>query len=148
MSLKVLRTDHGGEFTFREFNNICSEHGVHRQLTAAYSSQQNGVAERKNQTIMNLIRSMLPEKKVPKTFWSEAVKWVVHVLNRSPMLAVKDKMPEEAWSGLKPSVQHFRIFGFVAYIHIPDNSRTKLDEKKLEVCFTRNQQGIKGVQTL
>lgn len=68
MSLKGLRTDRGGEFTSREFNNFCKEHGVQRQLTAAYSSQQNGVAERKNRTIMNLVRSMLSEKKVPKTF--------------------------------------------------------------------------------
>lgn len=108
-SLKGLRTDRGGEFTSREFNEFCSAHGLQRQLTAAYSPQQNGVAERKNRTIMNLVRSMLSEKKVPKTFWPEAVNWAMHILNRSPTLAVKDKTPEEAWSGIKPSVQHFRV---------------------------------------
>lgn len=66
MSLKGLRMDRGGEFTSREFNNFCNEHGVQRQLTAAYSPQQNGVAERKNRTIMNLVRSMLSERKYPK----------------------------------------------------------------------------------
>ncbi|KAL0405993.1 UNVERIFIED_CONTAM: Retrovirus-related Pol polyprotein from transposon TNT 1-94 [Sesamum latifolium] len=91
----------------------------------------------KNRTIMNLVRSMLSEKKVPKTFWPEAVKWAVHVLNHSPTLAVKDKTPEEAWSGLKPSVQHFKIFGCVAYVHIPDSSRTKLDEKSLRCVLLR-----------
>ncbi|KAL0288213.1 UNVERIFIED_CONTAM: Retrovirus-related Pol polyprotein from transposon TNT 1-94 [Sesamum calycinum] len=110
----------------------CSEHGVQKQLTAAYSPQQNGVAEWKNRTIVNLVHSMLSEKNVPRTFWSEAVKWVVRVLNRSPTLAVKDKTPEKAWSGLKPSVQHFKIFGCVTYVHIQDNSRTKLDEKSLK----------------
>ncbi|KAL0420697.1 UNVERIFIED_CONTAM: Retrovirus-related Pol polyprotein from transposon RE1 [Sesamum latifolium] len=46
-----------------------------------------------------MVRSMLSEKKIPKTFWPEAVNWAVHVLNRSPTIAVKNQVPEEAWSG-------------------------------------------------
>ena len=106
-----LRTDRGGEFTSLEFNNFCSMNGVNRQLTTAYTPQQNGVAERKNRTIMNMVRSMLSGKEVPTEFWPEAVNWSVYVLNRSPTLAVKDVTPEEAWSGIKPCVDHFRVFG-------------------------------------
>ena len=51
----------------------------------------------------------------------------MHILNRSPTLAVKNITPEEAWSGLKPAVDHFRIFGCVAYMHVPDTKRRKLD---------------------
>ena len=65
-------------------------------MTAAYTLQQNGIAELKNQTIMNMVRSMLSEKKIPKTFWPKVVNWVVYVLNRSPTLAVKNMTPEEA----------------------------------------------------
>ncbi|GJU34055.1 retrovirus-related pol polyprotein from transposon TNT 1-94 [Tanacetum coccineum] len=54
------------------------------QLTAPYTPQQNGIAERKNRTIMNMVRSMLSGKKLPKIFWPEAVNWTVHILNRSP----------------------------------------------------------------
>ena len=97
-----LRTDRGGEFTSQEFTNFCNEHGIHRQLIVAYTPQQNGVVERKNRTIMNMVRSMLPAKQIPKTFWSEAVNWTVHILNRCPTLAVKNKTPEEAWSGHNP----------------------------------------------
>lgn len=124
-----LRTDRGGEFTSNEFNDFCSSNGIKRQLTAAYTPQQNGVAERKNRTIMNLVRSMLSEKKIPKEFWPEAVNWCVHVLNRSPTLAVKDHTPEEAWSGIKPTVEYFRVFGCIGHVHIPDARRTKLDDK-------------------
>lgn len=124
-----LRTDRGGEFTSLEFNNFCSTNGISRQLTTAYTPQQNGVAERKNRTIMNMVRSMLSEKEVPKEFWPEAVNWSIYVLNRSPTLAVKDVTPEEAWSGIKPSVNHFRVFGCVAHVHVPDSRRTKLDSK-------------------
>ena len=59
---------------------------------------------------MNMVRCMLTKKTVPKELWSEAVNWTVHLLNRFPTLAIKDKTPEEAWSGLKPSVEHFRVF--------------------------------------
>lgn len=97
-------------------------------MTAAYT-QQNGFAERKNRTIMNMVRSMLSAKRIPKTFWPEAVNWAVHVLNRCPTLAVKNKTPEEAWSGLKPSVDHFRVFGCISHVHVPDNKRVKLNAK-------------------
>ena len=72
--LKGLRTDRGGEFTTKEFTSFCNENGIQRQLTAAYTPQQHDVAERKNRTIMNMIRCMLTEKKVPKAFWT------VHIL--------------------------------------------------------------------
>jgi transposase InsO family protein len=94
--IKCLRTDRGGEFTSQDFNDFCKENGIKRQLTAAYAPQQNGVAERKNRTIMNLVRSMLSEKKIPQTFWPEAVNWMIYILNRSPTLAVKNITPEEA----------------------------------------------------
>ena len=80
---------------------------------------------------------MLSEKKVPKTLWLKAVNWVVHVLNRSPMLAVKDTTLEEVWSGIKPSVQHFNVFGCVSYAHVPDNLRSKLDKKSLRCVLLR-----------
>ena len=100
-------------------------------MTDAYTPQQNGVAERKNRTIMNMVRSMLSEKKIPKSFWLEAVNWTVHILNRSPTLAVQDQTPEEAWSGVKPSVKYFKVFGCISHVHVPDSKRTKLDDKSL-----------------
>lgn len=96
--IQYLRIDMGGEYNSQEFKDFCSTIGIRRQLTVAYTPQQNGVAERKNQTIMNMVRSMLTGKEVPKVFWPEAINWAVHILNRSPTLAVKDVTPEEAWS--------------------------------------------------
>ncbi|GKE35563.1 retrovirus-related pol polyprotein from transposon TNT 1-94, partial [Tanacetum coccineum] len=130
--VRALRTDRGGEFTSLEFKSFCNENGIQRQLTAAYTPQQNGVAERKNRTIMNMVRSVLSAKQIPKTFWPEAVNWAVHVLNRSPTLALKDKTPEEAWSGIKPSVKYFRVFGCIGHVHVPDAKRIKLDSKSLK----------------
>ncbi|GKF97060.1 retrovirus-related pol polyprotein from transposon TNT 1-94, partial [Tanacetum coccineum] len=57
--LKVLRTDHEGEFLSKEFVAFCDDHGIKRELTAPYSPEQNGVAERKNRTVVEMTRSML-----------------------------------------------------------------------------------------
>ncbi|CAL2265082.1 unnamed protein product [Prunus armeniaca] len=130
--LKCLRTDRGGEFTSNEFGEFCKANGITRQLTTAYTPQQNGVTERKNRTVMNLVRCMLTEKQVPKAFWPEAVRWCVHVLNRCPTLAVQNRTPEEAWSGMKPTVEYFRVFGCLAHVHVPDQKRIKLDDKSTQ----------------
>ena len=126
-----MRIDRGGEFTSQEFNNFYNENGIRRQLTTSFTPQQNGVAERKNRTIMNMVRSMFSEKKIPITFWLETINWNVHVLNRSPTFAVKNQTPEEAWSGVKPLVEHFKVFGCVSHMHVPDSRRIKLDDKSL-----------------
>ena len=130
--IKFLRTDRGGEYNSNEFKELCEEHGIKRQLTTAFTPHQKGVAERKNRTIMNMVRAALLEKEVPKTFWPNAMQWVNHALNKSLTLAVKDMIPEEAWSGRKPSVEHFGVFGYIGYVHIPDAKRSKLDDKNVK----------------
>ena len=82
--IKVLRSDRGKEYTSREFERFCEDEGIERQLTVAYSPQQNGVSERKNRIVMEMARSMLKEKGLPNTFWAEAVYTAVYILNRCP----------------------------------------------------------------
>lgn len=62
-------------------------------------------------------------------FCPEAVKWETYVMNRSPTLLVKNITPEEAWSDMKPTVKHFRVFGCLAFVHVPYVNRKKLDSK-------------------
>jgi len=76
-----LKIDKGGEFNSKEFLDFSSYHGIIRQLKVAYTPQQNGVAERKNHTIMNAVRALLHDKKMPKTFWPKVIRWCVHVQN-------------------------------------------------------------------
>ena len=52
-------------------------------------------------------------------------------MNRSPILVVKDITPEEAWSGVKPSIDYFRVFGCAGHVHIPDAKRSKLEDKSV-----------------
>jgi transposase InsO family protein len=80
-SVKCLRTDRGGEFNSINFNLFCEKEGIKRQLTTSYTPHQNGVAERKNKTVMNMVRCMLSAKRVPKLFWAEAAKLSFYLLN-------------------------------------------------------------------
>jgi transposase InsO family protein len=72
--IKCFRTDKGGEFVSTAFNEFCSNQGIKRQLTAAYTHRQNGVSKRKNRTLMIMVRSMIAGRNVPQVFWPEAVK--------------------------------------------------------------------------
>ena len=81
---------------------------------------------------MNMVRSILSDKQVPKNFWLEVVNWTMHELKRSPTVIVKDMTPEEAWSGVKPNVDYFRVFGCIGHVHISDDKRKKLDDKSFQ----------------
>ena len=63
--IKVSRTGRGGEYISKDFLRICREHGIHKQFTTRYTPQQNTVEERKNKTIMDMVKSMLKEKNLP-----------------------------------------------------------------------------------
>lgn len=132
-SIKALRTDRGGEFLSNEFIDFCDKSGIYRQLTAPETPQQNGVAERKNRTVVEMARSMLKAKGLSDEFWGEAVATAVYILNISPTRAVMNRTPYEAWTGKKPKVSHLKVFGCIAYALV--NTRSKLDEKSIKCIF-------------
>ncbi|KAL4280657.1 hypothetical protein GQ457_03G000810 [Hibiscus cannabinus] len=142
--IKSLRSDRGGEFTSNEFNDFCKANGIRRPLTVPRSPQQNGVAERKNRTILNMARSMLKAKNMPKEFWDEAVSCAVYLSNRSPTKNMDNVTPQEACSGRKPSVRHIQVFGSIAYAHVPDQGRLKLDDRSSKYVFIGYDSNSKG----
>ncbi|TXG46650.1 hypothetical protein EZV62_011029 [Acer yangbiense] len=126
---KVLRSDNGREYTSNRFNAFCEDMGIKHQLTVLYTPQQNRVSERKNRTVIEMARCLIAEKKLSKSFWAEAVHTSVYILNRLATKAVQGMTPLEAWTGLKRSVKHIKVFGSICYTHVADVKRTKLDEK-------------------
>lgn len=83
-----------------------------------------------------MTRCMMLGMSVPRRFWPEVVQYVVHILNRSPVAVLGDVTPEEKWRKHKPSVEHLRIFGFVAFALVPYERRIKLDEKSTKCVIT------------
>src|ERR1044072_5696308 len=135
MCIKVLRTDRGGEFCSIEMSNYCKEHGIVHEITAPYTPQHNGIAERRNRTVLNMVKSMLKSKQLPHKFWGEEATTAAYVLNRCPTQRLIGKVPEEAWSGSKPSVSHFKVFGSLCFKNVPDHRRKKLDSKSEVMIF-------------
>lgn len=131
--IKSLRSNQGGEYTTDAFQEFLRQQGIRQQFTSSYTPHLNGVAERKNRTILNMARSMLRDKSMPKRFWAEVV-LTVYLLNRSPTKALTMKTPHEAWSTHKPSVSHLKVLGSIAYNKILETRRTKL-EGKGEKCI-------------
>ena len=133
--IKIFRSDNGGEFTSSEFKAFCKEVGIKRELSTPYNPQQNGVAERKNRTIMEAVKAMIHDQDLPMHLWAEAARTVVYVQNRSPHRVLGNKTPEEMFSGEKPEVNHLRIFIFPIYVHVPKEKRSKLEPSRKKGIF-------------
>ncbi|WVZ01111.1 hypothetical protein V8G54_027180 [Vigna mungo] len=133
--IKLLRTDGGGEYTSHEFKKYCSDQGIIHEITAPYTPQHNGLAERRNRTIMNMVRSLLKEKSITRELWGEAIATSVYLLNRCPTRRLPANVPHAIWSGKTPSVTHLKIFGSLAFNHVAEQRRTKSDDRGETMIF-------------
>ena len=84
--------------------------------------------------IAEITRAMLNEKNLPNYFWVEAVATTVYIMNRTPIATVHGMTLEEKFIGKKPNVSHLRVFGCIAYVHVPNEKRSKLNPK-VEKCI-------------
>nr|KYP39567.1 Retrovirus-related Pol polyprotein from transposon TNT 1-94 [Cajanus cajan] len=133
--IKILRSDGGGEYNNGEFASFYKKEGIIHEIVPPYTPQHNGVAERRNRTILNMARSMMKSKGLPHSFWGEAVATAAYILNLCPTKRIKEKTPEEVWSKKKPSVKHLKVFGSICWRHIPDERRRKLDDRSMKLIL-------------
>ncbi|GJS73292.1 putative zinc finger, CCHC-type containing protein [Tanacetum coccineum] len=115
--IKVVRLDRGDEYYGRHmdagqapeyFFDFCKDHRIINQYTMPGNPHQNGVAERRNLTLMDMVRGMLANSNIPKFLWTETLKTVVHILNRVTSKYVP-KTPYEILTGRKPSLRYLRV---------------------------------------
>uniref|UniRef100_A0A8R7P947 Retrovirus-related Pol polyprotein from transposon TNT 1-94 n=1 Tax=Triticum urartu TaxID=4572 RepID=A0A8R7P947_TRIUA len=141
--LGTLRTDRG-EYTSTALAKHFAATGVQRHLTAPYSPQQNGVVERRNQTVVGMARSMMKAKGMPDYFWGEAVTTAVYLLNRAFTRSVDGATPYEAWHGRKPEVSHLRVFGCVAHVKSARPLLKKHDDQSTPMVLIGYEPGSKA----
>jgi transposase InsO family protein len=108
--IKTLRSNNGGEFMSKNFDDFLRECGIQRQTSAPYTPQQNGVAEQANRTIMECVKSMILAEQLDLEFWAEVVNIAVYIKNPCPTEALDSKTPQEAWIDAKMDVSHLRVF--------------------------------------
>ena len=144
--VKILRSDNGGEYTSNEFTSFLTEQGIKHEKTIPHTPEQNGVAERFNRTLMEGVRTMLADSKLPHRFWAEALSTYVFLRNRSLTKALEGITPYEAWNNTKPDVSSLRAFGCTAYAHVPRIERHKFDHKSrkcLMLGYSENRKGYR-----
>ena len=135
-AIGTLLTDNGGEYLSSAFQNYLKEKGIRHELTMPHAPQQNGVSERMNRTLVGSARSMIAHAGLSNIFLAEAISVASYVRNRLPTTDLKEReIPYERWYGRKPDVSHFRVFGCMAYAHVPDCERRKLETKSKRMRF-------------
>ena len=151
--IKAVKSDRGGEYYGRydgsgeqrpgPFAKYLSECGITPQYTMPGTPSQNGVAERRNRTLKDMVRSMISHSSLPNSLWGEALKTAVYILNRVPNKAV-NKTPYELWTGKKPSIRHLHVWGCPAEARPYKPNERKLDSMTVSCYFVGYPERSKG----
>nr|GEX96654.1 putative ribonuclease H-like domain-containing protein [Tanacetum cinerariifolium] len=101
----------GGEFRNKELNDFCTQNGIKREFSNARTTQQNGVAKRRNRSLIEAARTMLADAKLPVTFWAEAINTACYVQNRVLVNKAHNKTPYELFNGRTLAIGFLKPFG-------------------------------------
>ncbi|GJZ98344.1 retrovirus-related pol polyprotein from transposon TNT 1-94, partial [Tanacetum coccineum] len=145
--IKVLRSDRGGEYFTREFDTFCEENGIKHERTSPYTPQQNGLAERKNRTLVEMVNCMLNQSELPTNLWGEALLAACHIHNRITSRVIP-MSPYELWNGRKPNLDYLRVWGCLAYYRTPEPKRSKLGARGIKSVFVGYAKNSKAYRLL
>nr|GEU52723.1 hypothetical protein [Tanacetum cinerariifolium] len=172
--VKVIRCDNETEFKNKEMNQFCQIKSIKKQFSVARTPQQNGVAERRNRTLIEGARTMLADFKLPTTFWVEAVNTACYVQNRVLVVKPRNNTPYELFHDRTPTLSFMRLFEclftilntldhlgkvygkadegfFVRYslnskVFRVFNSKTRIVEENLHIRFSENTPNVVGTK--
>ena len=129
--IEILRSDSGGEF-LGSFKELAIQHAIKQEFSCAYSSHQNGRAERQWRTHFNLVRCIMAQNNVPKFLWTYALKYSVYVKNRCYNSRI-GKTPFEIMTGICPNINKLEVFGAKCFAYV--QNKQKLDDRAKEGMF-------------
>jgi hypothetical protein len=133
--VQKVRSDRGGEYGNKVLAEFAARKGIVMEVTAGYSPESNGAAERLNRTLLERVRAMLIDASLPLSLWGEAVVAACHVRNRSPISGTRAGTPWGLFFGAVPDVSHLRVFGCKVCCHVPRVLRAKLDSVSYSGVF-------------
>jgi len=151
-NIKCIRFDRGGQYYGRydeigrnpePFARFLDECGIEAQYTMSGTPQQNGVAERRNRTLLEMVRCMLSHSSLPDFLWGDALRTAVYILNQVPSKSVS-KTPYELMFGKKPSLKHFHVCGCKVEVRPYNPQLKKLDLKTVSGFFIGYCVGSRG----
>lgn len=140
---KVIRSDRGSEYINKDIQEYLVNNGIKFECTVGYAPEQNGIAERKNRSLMEAARTMLFESGMSNCWWAEAIYAANNIQNRL-VTSGKKKSPHELYFNEKPRFNDIHTFGCDAYVMIPKEKRRKLDPKAYKVKYLSVDSNSKG----
>ncbi|KAI3810682.1 hypothetical protein L1987_20304 [Smallanthus sonchifolius] len=136
LKVRRIRSDNGTEFKNNLMELFCLKKGIRHEFSAPYTPQQNGVAERKNRTLIETARTMMSDAKLPVTFWAEAVNTACHVLNRVLVVKRHNKTCYELINNRLPNFDYLVPFGSPCSLLLQYKDRqSKFHAKAMEGIF-------------
>jgi hypothetical protein len=135
------------ELITHSMKSICESKGITLRPTIPYQSDMNGVAERRNRTILDVARTILHAADLDNSYWEHACHTANYLLNRtSNSVTLGGQTPFESWTGKKPSAKNLRVFGTYAMVYISQkrpgqNKLSPRSERCLFVGYALNNQG-------
>nr|GEV46482.1 retrotransposon protein, putative, Ty1-copia subclass [Tanacetum cinerariifolium] len=131
-TIKAVRSNRGGEYISQEFKDYLKACGIIQQLTPPYTPQHNGVSERRNPTLLNMVQSMMSLTTLPLSFWDYALETAARILNMVPTKKV-DKTPYELWHGKVPNLSYLKVWSCEA--HVKHYTADKLEQRSIKYIF-------------
>ena len=135
MNIKIRRTDSGGEYLSTKFQAFLASKGIIHQRSCPATPQQNGVAERKNRHLLDMVRTLLLESSIPSMFWVKALKTATHLINRLPSQVLHMESPYFRLFAKQPGYANLHVFGCVCFVHLPPHERHKLSAQSVRCAF-------------
>nr|GEW17016.1 retrovirus-related Pol polyprotein from transposon TNT 1-94 [Tanacetum cinerariifolium] len=127
--VKELRSDNGTELKNHKLEEFCDDRGISQNFSSPCTLEQNGVAERKNKTLIEAARTMLNSVNLPKQFWGEAVNTACYTQNKSIIVKRHGKTAYDVFRGRSPNINYFHVFRCPVHIQNYKDHLGKFDEK-------------------
>ena len=138
-AIQVLCSENGGEFVNQELKQYLINHGIVHQTTCPYTPQQNGVAERKNRQLLEVVRASLFEAHMSTKYWGEAITAATYLVNQIPSSTLGFQTPLNVLHKTicSPVMSHLqlRVFGCTTFVHLHKPLRNKLEPRALKCVF-------------
>uniref|UniRef100_T1IVZ5 Integrase catalytic domain-containing protein n=1 Tax=Strigamia maritima TaxID=126957 RepID=T1IVZ5_STRMM len=119
----AIRTDRGGEFVSKEFEDYLNGMGIRIQRTNPASPEMNGIAERINRTIHDGVRTVLDDSQLDEDLWAELALTVTHLKNRFPHSSIGNQISYVLFRKRKLVLTYLKIPGLLAFVHFPQHKR-------------------------
>ncbi|RVX01324.1 Retrovirus-related Pol polyprotein from transposon RE1 [Vitis vinifera] len=148
--VRVLRSDNGGEYQSFDLQKYLEGHGSIHQTTCSNTPQQNGVAERENRQLLEVVHASLIAAKILISYWGEAIRSTAYLINRVPSSSINFQTPFQALTNaiVAPTIPNLppHVFSYVAFVHLHKHQRTKLTSHALQLNKEAGELDMSGQQ--